>query len=64
MLESSIRDDVIRCKFVRNRETRVQGRLYDLSTQPYNLLLAAGSQITGKVKRKKKRFGFDPEVGF
>ncbi|XP_043278671.1 putative ferric-chelate reductase 1 homolog isoform X2 [Venturia canescens] len=45
MLESSIRDDVIRCKFVRNRETRVQGRLYDLSREPYNLLLGAGSQL-------------------
>lgn len=48
MLDNSIRDDVIRCKFLRSKETLVEGRTYNLEREPYNLLLAAGTAIQGE----------------
>ncbi|XP_015433243.1 PREDICTED: putative ferric-chelate reductase 1 homolog isoform X2 [Dufourea novaeangliae] len=42
---SSIKDDVISCKFWREKTTVVQGREYDLVNTPYNLLVAAGKSL-------------------
>ncbi|XP_076166775.1 putative ferric-chelate reductase 1 homolog isoform X2 [Ptiloglossa arizonensis] len=42
---SSIKDDVISCKFWREKTTVVQGREFDLVNTPYNLLLAAGKTL-------------------
>ncbi|KOC65651.1 Putative ferric-chelate reductase 1 like protein [Habropoda laboriosa] len=42
---SSIKDDVITCKFWREKTTVVQGREYDLVNTPYNLLVAAGKSL-------------------
>lgn len=45
-LESgSIRDDVISCKFWREKTTVVEGREFDLVNKPYNLLVAAGKSL-------------------
>ncbi|XP_043793259.1 putative ferric-chelate reductase 1 homolog isoform X1 [Apis laboriosa] len=42
---SSIKDDVISCKFWREKMTVVQGREYDLVNTPYNLLVASGKSL-------------------
>ncbi|XP_053985037.1 putative ferric-chelate reductase 1 homolog isoform X1 [Hylaeus volcanicus] len=42
---SSIKDDVISCKFWREKTTVVEGREYDLVNTPYNLLVAAGKSL-------------------
>lgn len=48
-LESgSIKDDVITCKFWREKTTVVQGREFDLVNTPYNLLVAAGKSLKSK----------------
>ncbi|XP_043508551.1 putative ferric-chelate reductase 1 homolog isoform X1 [Frieseomelitta varia] len=45
-LESSaINDDVITCRFWREKTTVVQGREFDLVNTPYNLLVAAGKGL-------------------
>ncbi|XP_043583133.1 putative ferric-chelate reductase 1 homolog isoform X1 [Bombus pyrosoma] len=45
-LESSaIKDDIITCRFWREKTTVVQGREYDLVSTPYNLLVAAGKSL-------------------
>lgn len=44
---SSIKDDVISCKFWREKTTVIQGREYDLVNTPYNLLVAAGKSLKG-----------------
>ncbi|XP_017875392.1 putative ferric-chelate reductase 1 homolog [Ceratina calcarata] len=41
----SIKDDMISCKFLREKTTVVQGREYDLVNKPYNLLIAAGKGL-------------------
>ncbi|XP_031831549.1 putative ferric-chelate reductase 1 homolog isoform X2 [Nomia melanderi] len=42
---SSIKDDVIACKFWREKTMVVQGWQYDLVHTPYNLLIAAGKNL-------------------
>lgn len=45
-LESaSIKNDVIYCKFRRDKLTVIQGRTYDLVNTPYHLLVAAGKNL-------------------
>ncbi|KAH0954035.1 hypothetical protein HN011_008237 [Eciton burchellii] len=52
-LESgTIQDDVIRCRFRRDKDTVVHGRRYDLVSTPYHLLVVAGSDL------KKNGVGF------
>lgn len=50
---SSIKDDVISCKFWREKMTVVQGREYDLVNTPYNLLVASGKNL-----KSMQRFNF------
>ncbi|KAG7202882.1 hypothetical protein KM043_010030 [Ampulex compressa] len=46
VLESAaIKDDLITCKFWREKTTVVQGREFDLVNTPYNLLIATGSEL-------------------
>ncbi|XP_076289953.1 putative ferric-chelate reductase 1 homolog [Lasioglossum baleicum] len=40
-----LKDDLISCKFWREKTTVVQGREYDLVNTPYNLLVAAGKSL-------------------
>ncbi|KAL0118629.1 hypothetical protein PUN28_009358 [Cardiocondyla obscurior] len=45
-LESAaIKNDMIYCKFRRDKITNIQGRTYDLVNTPYHLLVAAGSDL-------------------
>jgi len=45
-LESaSIKNDMIYCKFRREKLTNIQGRTYDLVNTPYHLLIAAGKDL-------------------
>lgn len=45
-LESGvIRNDMIYCKFRREKLTNIQGRTYDLVNTPYHLLVAAGTDL-------------------
>ncbi|XP_032675276.1 putative ferric-chelate reductase 1 homolog isoform X2 [Odontomachus brunneus] len=45
-LESgTAKDDVIYCKFRRDKLTAVQGRTYDLVNTPYHLLVVAGTKL-------------------
>ncbi|XP_012137396.1 putative ferric-chelate reductase 1 homolog isoform X2 [Megachile rotundata] len=41
----SVVDDVISCKFWREKTTVVEGREFDLVNKPYNLLVAAGKSL-------------------
>ncbi|XP_012535787.1 putative ferric-chelate reductase 1 homolog [Monomorium pharaonis] len=43
--DRAIKDDMIYCKFRRDKLTYVQGRKYDLVNTPYHLLLAAGTDL-------------------
>lgn len=45
MESSAINDDVITCRFWREKTTVVQGREFDLVNTPYNLLVAAGKSL-------------------
>ena len=45
MESSAINDDVITCRFWREKTTVVQGREFDLVNTPYNLLVAAGKGL-------------------
>lgn len=45
MESSAIKDDIITCRFWREKTTVVQGREYDLVSTPYNLLVAAGKSL-------------------
>lgn len=42
---ASIKNDVIYCKFRRDKRTVIQGRTYDLVNTPYHLLVAAGKDL-------------------
>ncbi|XP_011865785.1 PREDICTED: putative ferric-chelate reductase 1 homolog [Vollenhovia emeryi] len=42
---SAIRNDMIYCKFRRQKLTNIQGRTYDLVNTAYHLLVAAGSDL-------------------
>lgn len=42
---AAIKNDMIYCKFRRDKLTDVQGRRYDLVNTPYHLLVAAGREL-------------------
>ncbi|GAB1860968.1 Putative ferric-chelate reductase 1-like protein [Camponotus japonicus] len=42
---ASIKNDVIYCKFRRDKRTVIQGRTYDLVNTPYHLLVVAGKDL-------------------
>ncbi|XP_020280985.1 putative ferric-chelate reductase 1 homolog isoform X2 [Pseudomyrmex gracilis] len=43
----TVKDDMIYCKFRRDKLTTLQGRTYDLVNTPYHLLVAAGDNLRG-----------------
>lgn len=47
LLNSSIVDGAIYCKVRRDVVTNVNGQTFDLINDQYNLLIAAGSSVTG-----------------
>lgn len=42
-------DGSIRCKFVREKMTNVEGNQYDLVNNAYYLLIASGNSLKGKL---------------
>lgn len=55
-LESStIKDDLIYCRFQRDKLTTVQGRTYDLVNTPYHILVVAGRDLKSTYHKRNER---------
>lgn len=50
LLNGSVSDDTIYCKVRRDAVTNVRGKVFDLTKNQYNLLIAAGASVTRKCK--------------
>lgn len=46
---SSIENGILYCKFLREKSTVIQGRMFNLPTQLFHLLLVSGSDLKRKL---------------
>lgn len=48
LLESSVIEGKLYCKFTRDAESTVKGQTFNLITNKYNLMIVSGSEMKGK----------------